>query len=204
MSIKCSKKRIKTKKTKGKNHNMNNNNDELVSQYKRLISNKDVLITIFILTRKRPFYLKQAMESILKQTYEKFVVVVIDNCSKDETYEIVKSFHSSKVLYIERFSETMVGNIKFAFNICETKYLVVFHDDDIVMNNYLNEAVALLESNINLVAVGCSVDFINENGVVTKKCYNNDGISVFKDDSYFLKYINHNTKEPKIIFPSMI
>lgn len=69
-----------------------------------------MLLSIIIPTRNRAKYLVNALESITKQTYSKdeFEILVIDNCSTDNTKEIVQSFQS-KSENLDYFFEPTLG-----------------------------------------------------------------------------------------------
>ena len=61
----------------------------------------DPLITIFIPTYRRPYLLKKAIESALKQTYKEIRIFICDNGSNDETSEIVNKLakQDPRILY---------------------------------------------------------------------------------------------------------
>ena len=46
-------------------------------------------------------YIKEAIESILNQTFSNFEFIIIDDGSIDATEEIIKSFKDSRIVYIK-------------------------------------------------------------------------------------------------------
>lgn len=53
-------------------------------------------------------YLRQRLDSILEQTFQDFELIVIDDCSTDNSHEVIESYHShpkvSQIVYNERNS----------------------------------------------------------------------------------------------------
>jgi glycosyltransferase involved in cell wall biosynthesis len=59
------------------------------------------LVTVVIPTHFRPSLVSRAIESVLKQTYSNFEIVVVSDGPDADTAAIVNSFSSSKVAYLE-------------------------------------------------------------------------------------------------------
>lgn len=174
-----------------------------ISEYIQQCLMKKQIVTVFMLTYKRPHYLRIAIESVLKQTYNNFYFIIIDNCSEDETPNVVQSFSDGRVIYIKRKSEKDSPNSKYAFEICKTKYLIILHDDDIADVGYLQRVVDEMESN-DYCAVGVCADHINKDGIVIKKCIFNGGRKVYCGHEYLDAIIREIAHLPRIIYPTAI
>lgn len=59
-----------------------------------------MLVSVIIPVYNRENTIKAAVESVLAQTYQELEVVVVDDCSKDETVETVKSIKDARVRII--------------------------------------------------------------------------------------------------------
>ena len=56
-------------------------------------------------------YIAESINSVLAQTYEDFQLIVCDNCSTDNTGEIVRSFQDPRITYIRNAENLgLVGN----------------------------------------------------------------------------------------------
>ena len=107
----------------------------------------EVRITAFIVTYNRVEYLKKAIDSVLNQTCRDFELIILDNCSTDGTEEYVKSLNDDRITYIRHEKNIGGGgNIAYAFAHCKWDYFAVFHDDDVLHTNLLEEAAAYLDS----------------------------------------------------------
>lgn len=54
-------------------------------------------VSVVIPTYNRAEFLKRAIESVLKQTFQDFELIIVDDGSTDKTKEVVNSFHSDKI-----------------------------------------------------------------------------------------------------------
>ena len=97
------------------------------------------LVTIGIPTYNRAHdTLPQALASAVAQTYPNLEIVVSDNCSEDNTCEVVAGFKDERVRYI-RHPENIGANNNF--NACvehaRGDYLLLLHDDDLIDENII-------------------------------------------------------------------
>ena len=93
-------------------------------------SNK--LVSVNLTTYNRAYLLSRAIESILKQTYKDIEILIVDDCSTDETEETV-NFYQNRYKFIRYIKHSYnKGNAhsrNTAMNNC-TGYYVAFMDDD--------------------------------------------------------------------------
>lgn len=129
-------------------------------------------ITIGMVTYNRLYLTKQTIVSALKDTGEKFNLVVIDNCSSDETVEFL---YDEK--YLREQMPNMVGyhvrcmkknyGIAYGRNIClvetdkafpETEYYATLDNDVSIPNkNWLKQCKDVLDCGDNIGA--CAINF---------------------------------------------
>jgi glycosyltransferase involved in cell wall biosynthesis len=97
-------------------------------------SDEKTLVSIGIPTYNRAdSYLPQVLRSVLAQTYANIEVLVCDNCSSDNTQEIVKGFNDPRIRYFKH--EKNIGannNFNFALNQSRGAYFQLLHDDDLI------------------------------------------------------------------------
>lgn len=163
---------------------------------------EDRLIDIFVVTYNRANYLEQSIRSILKQTYSQFRLTILDNCSNDNTKEVVMSIEDSRINYVRHANNIGgVGNINYAITHAKCKYFMIFHDDDIMYDNLIKTQLEVMENNPELSIVSCKSDIIDMNGGVS---YNNVSTGIlekFDKGNFFLNYLyNHGF----ILFPAIM
>jgi glycosyltransferase involved in cell wall biosynthesis len=96
-------------------------------------------ITVYIVNRNYGKYIRQALESVISQTYKNIELIVVDNNSKDKTIEIARKF-TNKVFTKgpERSAQR-----NFGASLSSGEFLLI-HDSDIFFNkNTVEECVNL-------------------------------------------------------------
>lgn len=91
--------------------------------------------TILTPTHNRAELLQRVYNSVKEQTYKDFVWLVIDDHSIDDTLNVLKKFKDEAIIDIRIFSNPYNPGgkhtvLKYAFEICDTPYLVDIDDDD--------------------------------------------------------------------------
>jgi glycosyltransferase involved in cell wall biosynthesis len=101
-------------------------------------------ISVIIPTFNRANLLRKAIDSVLAQESADFEIVISDNCSTDETPEVVAQFlHDPRIRYSRNDRNLgMVGNWKKAiFELARAEWFVLMSDDDFLTDpTYLSRA----------------------------------------------------------------
>ena len=99
-------------------------------------------------------YVAQAIESMLGQTFRDFEFVISDNASNDGTEALCRRYAAtdSRIRYIRR--TTNIGgprNFDYAFSLCCGRYVKWTTADDFSDPHFLEQAVAVLERDPEIV-----------------------------------------------------
>lgn len=150
-------------------------------------------VTIIIANYNYGQYVKEAIESAIKQTYPKIIVMIIDDCSTDNSHEIIyrlvskyenfsehempdfKMFVSEKdnrdVVYVRLKKHLNVSNARnyaIELGLEKTDYYMVLDADDVAYPDKVTELAAALFVNGNVgVSYGDYHIFNVENGTTT-------------------------------------
>jgi len=101
--------------------------------------------------------LKETIISILSQTVQGFTLSVLDNGSTDNTAEILENFKNSGANINVYRNETNLGqeeNFKKAQNLASKKWVMLFHDDDLMHPDYIKNAFLYLNKYPETVLLG--------------------------------------------------
>ena len=130
------------------------------------------LVSILVPVYNRECYIKETVRSALDQTYPTIEVVVVDNCSTDNTWGIVSEMarQDSRIRSF-RNSENIgpVRNWIAAAARADGEYSKILWSDDLMHPRFIETAVAAFQRHNGLAFVYSSVAFINDAGTVTSK-----------------------------------
>lgn len=104
---------------------------------------KELKYTVGIVTYKRRHDLKEAIDSLLNQDCEiKYNLLVIDDYPgrDDETEQLITEEYSNvpRLTYLKNGKNLgQAGNWNRLFQFCQTKYLIMLHDDDVLFPSFL-------------------------------------------------------------------
>ncbi|MEA5616719.1 glycosyltransferase family 2 protein [Cronbergia sp. UHCC 0137] len=114
------------------------------------------LVSVIIPTYNRPDYLKQAIDSAIKQTYRNIEIIVSDNCSPESPQILIESFSDSRIKFWRHNQNIgMLANQMNAFKMAKGKYVASLHDDDMWNEDFLAKLVPPLEENPDLILAFC-------------------------------------------------
>ena len=126
------------------------------------------LVSVYIISKNHEKFVKQAIQSVIKQTYLNWELYVIDDNSTDKSFEIAKSFKKNKKINLIKFKKNF-GLQKIANQILKKakgKYFIRLDGDDWFDENALLNLVSKIDKNDNTSAVYGSYYYSDEKGKV--------------------------------------
>lgn len=129
-------------------------------------------LSIILLTHNRPYQAYEAIQSILTQSDQQFRLIISDNSSGEELKKLVEShlitLPVSKFKYLKR---DRVYNAVDHGNLClrevDTSFFCLFHDDDLMLPNFVANFWSALNDYPNLTSCGLNA-YIEKKGEVNK------------------------------------
>ncbi len=109
-------------------------------------------------------YLREAIESVLSQTFDDFEFLILDDCPDDTREEIVKSYKDSRIKYSK--NEKNLGITPTRNKLIEAskgEYLAIMDHDDVSNKERFAKQVAYLDSNLDVGVVGSNIHMICSN-----------------------------------------
>lgn len=107
------------------------------------------LFSVLIPTHNRASLVTYSINSVLSQSFPDLELIVIDNCSEDNTADVVHQYKDDRLSYVKTPELLLASdNWEFALTHARGKYVAVLHDDD-VMGSRLLECVAALMDHHN-------------------------------------------------------
>ena len=112
-------------------------------------------------------YIRDAVLSILSQTYSEFELLVVDDQSTDGTVAVVESIRDPRIKLVRL--DLHVGRTKalnIAVHAAQGRYLAILDSDDFAFPNRLERQIGFLESRSDVALVAGNVDWFNDQGLV--------------------------------------
>lgn len=129
-------------------------------------------VTVCIPTYNYGNYIAETIDSILSQKYSDFELLIIDDCSKDQTAQVVESYAEKdpRIRFItNKVNLGMVENWNECLSQAKGEYIkFVFGDDLLASPDALGSMVALLDSDKTISLVCSSRYFIDQSSQVIK------------------------------------
>jgi len=126
---------------------------------------KKVKASIIITTYNRVFLLKKrSLNSAMRQEYDDFEVIVVDDCSEDNTPQLMKSIVKERddIRYLRLEKNEGISNARNSgVKISRGEYVVFLDDDNELKPNFLKVTVPLLDGlpqKVGAVSCGRTVD----------------------------------------------
>lgn len=104
-------------------------------------------ITVLLPVYNCAEYLPSAIKSILKQTFEDYEFLIIDDGSEDNTKEIVNSFNDTRINYIIRDHVGLSATLNYGLKISSNEWIARQDGDDISHPLRLENQVKYLKEN---------------------------------------------------------
>jgi len=145
----------------------------------------EILVSIIIPVYNGEKFLKETIESCLNQTFvEKIEIIIVDDCSKDDSVKIIKGLLSPHIRFIQ--NDINLGLMKTnnkAVEMARGKYLLFLGHDDVLVPKHVE--IMFSELDENTAILHCNANLINENNKIFGR-----GVNDIKQRyrNFFIKY----------------
>jgi glycosyltransferase involved in cell wall biosynthesis len=124
-------------------------------------------VSIVLTSYNHAKYLRESIDSVLDQTYSNFELIIVDDASTDESWQIIADYSDPRIQIMRSKTNTQAGgDIRRAISeIAIGEYIAIHHSDDVWEPQKLEKQVALLDANLQIGAVFSNALIIDENGL---------------------------------------
>lgn len=150
-------------------------------------------VTIMIPTYNQENYIKDAITSALNQTYSNLEVIVCDDCSNDNTWDVICSFKDKRLKTYK--NEQNIGRVanyrKLLYELSNGDYVINLDGDDYFTDNkYIEKAMNLIKRN--------NLDLVFANQYVGNKPTKMQLNTIIDGNWLFLNYGKNNIHIPHL------
>lgn len=103
-------------------------------------------------------FLREAIDSILNQTFSHFILLIVDDGSTDNGVEIIKSYTDKRIVLLQKEKNSgIVDTLNIGLASIETKYFIRMDGDDLSALNRIQLLYAFMESHPTVGACGSNM-----------------------------------------------
>lgn len=122
-------------------------------------------VSIVLPTYNNATLLPKAIESILQQSFQNFELIIINDCSSDNTEHVVETFVDKRIVYLKNdINKGAPVSRNIGINASRGEYIAFTDDDDIWFPQKLEKQMKLFSEASTKVGVVYSGRFITDSG----------------------------------------
>lgn len=114
-------------------------------------------------------YLDEAVQCILNQTYTDWELIMCDDGSSDQTYDIARKYEMQYPNKIKVLKNVSNQGLNYTLNRClkaaRGQYIARMDGDDLCSSDRFEKEVAILDSRSDISIVSAYLEYFDENGV---------------------------------------
>lgn len=110
-------------------------------------------------------FVKEAIDSVLNQTFKNFEFIIFDDCSTDNSAQIIESYQDDRIVLIKNHQNRgLTVNLHEGMNLAKGRYLARMDADDICMPHRFQKQFDFLELHPEISILGSAVVFFDDTG----------------------------------------
>lgn len=115
------------------------------------------LVSVILPIYKGEDHLKEAIDSILNQSYKNLELILINDCSPDNSKTIIESYSDSRITIIHNEKNLgLIGALNIGLENSKGKYIARMDQDDISLKDRFLEQVDFMEKNPEICVLGAN------------------------------------------------
>ncbi len=127
-------------------------------------------ISVILTSFNHGNYIKQAIDSVLEQSFKDIELIIWDDASTDHSWEVIQSFHDPRIKAFRNQTNSgpVYGVNKAIAEIAQGEFIAIHHSDDSWCRNKLLKQIKIVESTSEIGAIFTWVEYIDENNKIIK------------------------------------
>lgn len=115
---------------------------------------KQPIVTVLLPVYNGRHYLREAIQSILDQTFPDFELIIINDGSSDDSGDIAQSFQDKRIRFYAQQNKGLAATLNRGIALAKGKYIARQDADDFSLPSRLAEQVNYLETHPKVALVG--------------------------------------------------
>jgi len=133
---------------------------------------KQPLVSVIVPNYNHARYIEQRLDSVFGQTYQNFEVIILDDCSTDNSLEVINRYkdnpHLSQIVVNETNSGSVFKQWDKGINLAKDELIWIAESDDYCELNMLEELVKAYLAKPNVVVAFSSYVMFTDDGYLSR------------------------------------
>lgn len=148
------------------------------------------LLSICIPTYNRCDVLKENISHLISSENMNFEIVVSDDASTDNTFDVVNQFSDTRIKYYRnKINYGAAYNIHLSFMRASSKYMLLMSDEDLIDTDSIDYLIELLKQEKPIAYIG-SGDRIVDKKIFDDDKFENNGYGILKKYGFNIRYMS--------------
>ena len=106
------------------------------------------LVSIIMPSYNTAQYISDSINSVLSQTYDNWELIIVDDCSTDNSIEVISSFEDSRIILLKNKNNSGAAlSRNYALKEAKGKWIAFLDSDDVWVPEKLEKQIAFMEEN---------------------------------------------------------
>ncbi len=119
-------------------------------------------------------FIEDTLDSLFKQTYSDFEVIISIDQSTDSSFETILEWYSQHsdiklVIHHQKVKLGWVRNCNYLLSQCNSEYFMIMPHDDVLMPNYIERLLCEIVSQPGVCTVYSDIGILNGDGIITQR-----------------------------------
>lgn len=164
---------------------------ESIERIRNIIYKKEEpLVSVLIPVYNRASIVGETIDCVINQSYKNLEIIICDNCSTDDTFEVLRNYQRKDERIKIYRNESNLGpvlNWKRCFEESSGKYIKLLFSDDLIEYSFIDICTAVLESHNDMAFVYTSTKLFNIELGFSEDYYISNSTRIIEKEYYLEK-----------------
>ena len=122
------------------------------------------MITVLMPVYNASLYLREAIDSVLGQTFQDFELLIINDGSTDDTPQILASYTDSRVKVTHQNNLKLIDTLNKGLHLAKGEWVARFDADDVCFPERIERQMDFLQKHPDHILVGSDANYMDKEG----------------------------------------
>jgi glycosyltransferase involved in cell wall biosynthesis len=124
----------------------------------------EIKITVLMPCYNAAEYIRDAIHSVITQTFRDFEFIIINDGSTDNSVDLINSFSDERIVLLEQKQQGVAAALNYGLRYARANLIARFDADDLCFSDRLEKQYKFMNSNPECIVVGSAADYLDVSG----------------------------------------